>query len=808
MDVLPSADVLAVLDADPQGWAFARAVRSAGTGEIEDFELLYLNDAGARYLDRPRAELIGGRYRQLWPDTVNDATMPLYRKVVEAREAVTRTVYYDRPSVSGHFELWIGPSGDGFAVRFVDLRAVTLGPQSQGGTRLYEVLDAAFDGFTLLRALRGPDEVVRDFACEYVNRLGAALTGRSVEDCIGRRWSELAGTVDRHDLAERWRGVVQTGRPWRSQLRYPEAARVWEVSAARAGDDCVAVSFRDVTRQVRQQERVELSIGAARRAAARNAALQAVTSALVAASTSADVYAAIGSVLRPSAGGQGLALLLRRGGNLVLTYHAGYEPPVVERLQGVPLEHPYPATEVARTGRARYLTSLAEFVLAQAAGPGEPIPSGGRQAWAFLPLAVGGDVLGTLVVGYGAPRGFDDDERANLAAFAGLCAQAMQRALLFEAQLSIAGELQRALLPAELPEVPGLRHAARYLPWTHGAEVGGDWYDVIPLGADVVAVVIGDVVGHNATAAAVMGQVRNALRAYAAERHSPSVVMSRVNQLLLDLQPDAVATCCYLELHLAEGTATAVLAGHPPPVLRAGGRAGTMQLRTGPPLGVSAGAGFAETTFLVPGGANLLLYTDGLVEDRRYHFDDGLADLCDAVLAAPSSDPDDMLDHILEAGVGPRPRTDDVALVCLAVEPRPEPAGTGRPSAQRRFHGDAVSASAARRFAADVLTAWGERRLADDVLLLLDEVVTNAIQHTVGAVHVRLELGPSRLRVSVADRSERPPSLRRAGAEAENGRGLLIVASLAAAWGSEPVAGGGKEVWFEIPRVLPAPSGD
>ncbi|MER7008962.1 SpoIIE family protein phosphatase [Dactylosporangium sp. NPDC000555] len=798
-DVLPPADVLAILDADPQGWAFARAVRDAATGEIEDFELAYLNEAGAGYLGRPRAELIGGRYRHMWPDTINDATMPLYRKVVEGREPATRTVYYDRPNVSGHFELWIGPSGDGFGVRFVDLRTVTLGPQSAGGTRLYDVLDAAFDGFMLLRAIRGPDGGVRDFVCEYVNRIGAGLTGRPAEETIGRHWSELTDPEKDWGLSGRWRTVVETGEPWRGQLRYA-SGQVWEINAARADAGSVTVSFRDVTDRALQQERVEQSMAQARRAAQRNAALQAVTSALVAASTAADVYAAIGSVLRPSAGGQGLALLLRRDDQLVLAYHAGYEPRVVERLREVPLTHPYPATEVARTGRPRYLSDLGEFTAAQAAGPGRAIPSGGRQAWAFLPLAVGGDVLGTLVVGYGTPREFDEDERANLAAFTGVCAQAMQRALLFEAQLSIAGELQRALLPAELPDVPGMRHAARYLPWTHGADVGGDWYDIIPLGGGVVAVVIGDVVGHSATAAAVMGQVRNALRAYAAERHSPAVVMQRVNRLLLDLQPDAVATCCYLELHLAEGTATAVLAGHPPPVLRAGAEVGTLALRPAPPLGVSADVAFVETTFLVPGGANLLLYTDGLVEDRRCHLDEGLAELLAAVRAAPSTDPNRMLDHVLAADVGPRPRTDDVALVCLAVDCRVEPAGGVRPAAQRRFRGDAISASAARRFAADVLIAWGEHRLVDDALLLLDEVITNAIQHTVGAVVVRLELGPRRLRVSVADRSDRLPNPRAAGADSENGRGLLIVASLSTAWGTQPNPAGGKEVWFEIAR--------
>ncbi|GAA3291421.1 SpoIIE family protein phosphatase [Dactylosporangium vinaceum] len=793
VEVLPSADVLAMLDADPQGWALARAVRAGG--EIVDFRLEYVNDAGARFLGRARGELVGRTYRELWPETVNDDTIPFYRRVVTDRRPATRTVYYDRPSVSGHFELWIGPSGDGFAARFVDLRSVTLGPQTAGGSRLYDVLDAAFDGFTLLRAERDADGAIVDFICEYVNAPGAALTGRAVEETIGRRWTELTSADDR--LLQRWREVAQSRRPWREQVRYDDIGQVWEIGAAPAGGDAVAVSFRNVSTFAEQQQHLEQAVAAARRAAGRNAALLAVTSALVAASTTADVYAAIGAVLRPSAGGQGLAVLLRRDDELVLQYHAGYEPQVVARLRAVPLRHRYPATTVAGTGRARYLSTLEEFVAAQDGDPA-PIPSGGRQAWAFLPLAAAGDVLGTLVIGYGTPHEFDDDERANLEAFAGVCAQAMQRALLFEAKLSIAGELQRALLPADLPQVPGLRHAARYLPWTHGADVGGDWYDVIPLGDDVVAVVIGDVVGHNATAAAVMGQVRNALRAYAAERHSPSVVMQRVNRLLLDLQPDAVATCCYLELHLAEGTATAVLAGHPPPVMRTGATADTLVLRAGPPLGVSADIDFTETTFLVPGGANLLLYTDGLVEDRRYHLDDGLADLRKAVQAAPSTDPADMLEYVLTAGVGPQPRTDDVAVVCLAVAAAGVPPAS--PTTQRRFRGDAVSASAARRFAADVLRAWGEHRLADDTLLLLDEVITNAIQHTVGAVVVRLELRPDRLRVTVADRSERLPSPRTAGDDSENGRGLLIVAAVAAAWGTETMPAGGKEVWFEVAR--------
>ncbi|MFI5494231.1 SpoIIE family protein phosphatase [Actinoplanes sp. NPDC051859] len=785
------AQLLALLDDDPQGWVLARAVRERG--EIVDFELIYINDVGARMSGRDRAELIGGRYREMWPETVHDGTLPLYCRVVETREPVTRTVYYDRASVAGHFELRIGPYGDGFGIRFVDLRQVTLAPQSDGGSRLYDMLDAAFDGFTLLRAVRDDHGEITDFICEYVNQLGAKLTGRAAEDVIGGRLSAVSPSSWADGLFDRYCRVAATGEQCRVRLPYPEIGQVWEINMGRAGAGFVAVSFREITDHVDQQLELTRSVARAEQAAARAGALQKVTTALVAASTTAEVYAAIGAVLRPSAGGQGLALLLRHDDHLRVAYHAGYEPDVVERLRRLPLDHPYPATAVARTGRPRYLTSTGEFEAAQP-DPTVRVPRGGRQAWAFLPLAVAGEVLGTLIVGYGHPREFDVEERDVLTALAGLSAQALQRALLFETRTSIAAELQRALLPARLPEVPGLRHAARYLPWTHGVDVGGDWYDLIALGNGVVGVVIGDIAGHSAAAAATMGQVRSALRAYAAERHTPAGVLHHANQLLLDLHLDAIATCCYLEVHLTEGTVTAVLAGHPPPVLRTDDSAALVDLRRSVPLGVARTAVFAETTFLLPPAANLVLYTDGLVEDHRHPIDQGFGELCAALQIAPSRDPDAVLDHLLDSRVGPQPRTDDVAVLCLTND-SPAP---GRRRAARRFRGEPVSAPSARRFAADLLTAWGQERLLNDALLLLDEVVTNAIQHTGGDVLVELRLADG-VWVEVTDSSDRPPAQQAADADSEGGRGLLIVARLAEDWGTETVPSGGKKVWFHLP---------
>ena len=222
-----------------------------------------------------------------------------------------------------------------------------------------------------------------------------------------------------------------------------------------------------------------------------------------------------------------------------------------------------------------------------------------------------------------------------------------------------------------------------------------------------------------------------------------------------------------------------------------------LRLRPGPPLGVTPDAVYLDTTLLIPPAATLLLYTDGLVEDRRHPIDRGLRELLAVLDSAPTRDPDRTLDHILDSGVGPQPRSDDVAVLCLTRDA----ASAGPPTARRRFRGEAISASAARRFAADMLAAWGQQPLIDDALLLLDEVITNAIQHTVGDVTVHLRLA-EHLRVTVHDASIRPPERRASPADdSDNGRGLHIIERLAAAWGSEPDPAGGKRVWFDLRRA-------
>ncbi|WP_433796422.1 PAS domain-containing protein [Actinoplanes sp. CA-252034] len=419
-------DLHALLDADPHGCALARSVRD-DDGEIVDFLLVHLNESGARFLGRPQGDLIGRTYRELWPETVTDGTLPMYRRVVLDRVPLTRTVYYDRPSVSGHFEFRVVPFGDGFVARFVDLTKLTLGLETDGGARLYDALDAAFDGFALLRAVRD-DGVIVDFTREYVNQVGAKLAGRTVEDLVGGRIRETGDDAET-DLFERLRRTTDTGEAWHERLSAPGSTQVWELKIARVDGDVVAVSYRDITEHVDHQEQLARSAAAVEAAAVRTAALQAVTAALVAASTPEQVYAAMGAVVRPSAGGHGLIVLLAEDGRLVLRYHAGYEPDVLVQLRELPPAHPYPATRVSVTGEPRYLGSPAEFAAVQRESS-DPVSGGGRRAWAFLPLSTGGQILGTLVIGYAEPRDFDAEERANLVAFSRLAAQALQRSLL------------------------------------------------------------------------------------------------------------------------------------------------------------------------------------------------------------------------------------------------------------------------------------------------------------------------------------------------------------------------------------------
>lgn len=379
------------------------------------------------------------------------------------------------------------------------------------------------------------------------------------------------------------------------------------------------------------------------------------------------------------------------------------------------------------------------------------------------------------------------------------CGQAIDRAELYEQQRDIATVLQRTLLPSVLPEVAGAQIAARYQPGGCGVDVGGDWYDVISLPEGRTGLVIGDVEGHSAAAAAVMGQVRGALRAYAVEGSTPAIIMERVNRLLGRLQVSQLVSCCYLEFAPTEGTATVVLAGHPPPLLvTPSGRCDYISAHPNLMLGVDDTTRYVETTVLLDPGACLLLYTDGLVETVDRSLPDGLETLRAWVSGWDVDEPpEELVERLARLAREGLPVLDDVAVLALAYRPL-QRVGTHRYRTVRRtFPLDPTSASAARRFVGDVLRQWQLDALIHEATLMASELVTNSVLHTSGELELALSADEERLHIEVVDQSERLPTLQTPDVEAPGGRGLMIIEALADRWGAHP-RGAGKAVWFEI----------
>ncbi|MEU0335151.1 SpoIIE family protein phosphatase [Streptomyces sp. NPDC006193] len=388
-----------------------------------------------------------------------------------------------------------------------------------------------------------------------------------------------------------------------------------------------------------------------------------------------DVIDLVADQVMPAFGAQGLVLSTADAGRLRITGYRGYDPRAIERLDGLPLGTAFtPAGRVLTTGIPAFFSDLPEM---QRVYP-EASAVSGKQAWAFLPLIVSGRPVGCCILSYDRPRPFPAEDRAVLTSLAGLVAQALDRARLYDTKHDLAHNLQQALLPRTLPAVAGVSVAARYLPATRGMEIGGDFYDFVPLGDTAAAAVIGDVQGHDAAAAALMGQVRTAVHAHSALGAEPDQVLSATNRLLTDLGADLFTSCLYARLDFAARRVTLASAGHPPPITRAPGRgARCLDVPPGPLLGIDPGAVFPVTEVPLTPGLLLLLYTDGLVERPGVDLDDAIAGLARHVALADTRDLDAFIDTLVSRAGTSWQRTDDIALLVL------HHTGTARPAAGR-----------------------------------------------------------------------------------------------------------------------------
>ncbi|MET9465044.1 ATP-binding SpoIIE family protein phosphatase [Streptomyces sp. NPDC006544] len=365
-------------------------------------------------------------------------------------------------------------------------------------------------------------------------------------------------------------------------------------------------------------------------------------------------------------------------------------------------------------------------------------------------------------------------------------------------QREAAVTLQRSLLPQELEQPDDLRVAATYQPGGTEAAVGGDWYDVITLGAGRTALVIGDVMGRGVRAAAVMGQLRTAVRAYARLDLPPHEVLQLLDGLAAEIDASQIATCVYAVHDPNEGLLAYASAGHLPILVR--DEDGTVRRAadpTGPPLGTGGWLHTSGSIALGP-GSTAVLYTDGLVERRGEDIDEGVAALERALSGAQGS-PAVICDRLMRALGVDADHYDDVAVLVLQ-----QPARTGADA--ELFHNAALellggveAAPRARAFAQGVLASWRfPVELCDLGVLAASELVANSLQHGTPPMRLRLRRTDRRLIIEVTDGDDHLPRRRRAEPADETGRGISIVATIASSWGCRRTPGGGKAVWCEF----------
>ncbi|MFD4241746.1 SpoIIE family protein phosphatase [Streptomyces sp. NPDC058525] len=417
-----------------------------------------------------------------------------------------------------------------------------------------------------------------------------------------------------------------------------------------------------------------------------------------------------------------------------------------------------------------------------------------------VPLLARGVLLG-IAAFYRSqdPAPYGDDDRSlaqELGARAALCIDNARR---YTREHALALSLQRSLLPRGLPEQDAVEVAHRYLPAEHG--VGGDWFDVIPLSGTRVALLVGDVVGHGLHAAATMGRLRTAARNFAELELAPDELLTHLDNLMVRLDREeggdhaadgstgiVGATFLYAIYDPTSQECTMARAGHPPPALvRADGTVTFLELPAGPPLGLG-GLPFESVTFHLPENSQLVLFTDGLVEDRRRDIDVALDELR-RTLAHPDRAPEDTCQAVLDAMAPEHPADDIALLVARTHAVRPDRIATWDLPA------DPARVSGVRNAAVDQLGRWGLDEAAFAMELLLSELVTNAVRYGTGPIRVRL-IHDRTLICEVFDTSSTAPRMRHAAITDEGGRGLFLVAQLAQAWGTR-YTDEGKVIWAE-----------
>ncbi|MBG0812710.1 SpoIIE family protein phosphatase [Planomonospora sp. ID82291] len=661
------------------------------------FAFAFLDPAGrfqrvdevfAEMVGLPAERLVGHAPAGLLPADLTALVEGAVRAVVEGAEAEgdQRIRVRTADGETRHWSLTFSPVHDDTDV----LRAVCLVGVDVTESRLVEEnlrrseerYRSLVEAQSQLVWITAPNGTVQEDAPQW-----RAITGQGLEEYLAGGWLEAVHPDDRAHTEEAWREALRgrTMFEWSYRVRTRASGyRYFEVRAVpivRHGRVVEWVGANtDVTPQREAEEmrgRLTDQLGAA---ALRTARLQGATAQLAEALTVEQVVQVIIDVGRTALAADRSAVALLDADRSVLKLVNNGGIPDVPGAPGeeIPLAHSSVMTMAVNSRRPVFAESP-ESLRAQLvdAGADEGVINGflahsDERAWVGLPLLAAGRALGALRFAFTRPQKISQEDGVFLEALAGQCALAVERATLFEREHRTAETLQRSLLPDRLPVVRGLMLAQRFRSGSRHVQVGGDWYDAFVLQDGRVAAVVGDVMGKGVKAAAGMGRIRNAMRALALTNPPPAAVLTGLDRVFeATEEEEQVTTLAYMVVEPGTGEGTLALAGHPPPLLVSPqGMPLLCEGEPGTPLGWPASR--RQFRFCVPPGHTAVLYSDGLVENRKRGLDAGLAELCSVVTEAPPevvSSPHMLLDFLVDRMLAGYEQDDDVTVLAIHVPP-------------------------------------------------------------------------------------------------------------------------------------------
>ncbi len=692
-DASDSALLATLLSQAPIGFAFISA----------DLRFRRVNQLLTQMSGIGQSEHVGRTLAEVWPESLASAAESAVRQVLAKAQPLLHSGQPVASADARHWALsWFpsrDPDGDmaGVALIAADVTdQIRMQEQVRRSEERYSSLVQA--GAQVVWVTTPTGQVAED-SPEW-----RWITGQTVDEYRDNGWLDAIHPEDRERVERGWQECLRSGKVFDSRYRVRTKTgsyRHYDVRAVpieRAGKiiEWMGAST-DVTGQREAEEmrgRLTEQLSAA---ALRTARLQQATSMLAEALTVEQVVEVITEVGRSAIGAERSAVAMLDPERLRLRTinQAGLPTGLGAPSGDIPLDTPSVMT-AAIIARRPILIESPEGLRRQFESEVNLdvfLQHSDEQAWVGLPLLASGAPLGALRFSFTRPRQITEEERVFLEALAGQCALALERASLFEREHNTAETLQRSLLPDQLPTVPGIVLEARYLPVTRNMEIGGDWYDAFRLPDGKLAVATGDVMGKGLTAAAGMGRVRNALRALALTDPRPAAVLAGLDRLFIATElEEQVTTVAYLVVDPETGDGMAGNAGHLPPLLLSADAPPRLDpTEAGTPLGWASPR--QQYAFRLPPGSTAVLYSDGLVENRKRGLDTGLDELVSVAAQAPAGvaeDPAKLLGYLVDRMLTGYEQDDDVTVLVLhrrarvGVLPvgRERPAGTARKGSQ------------------------------------------------------------------------------------------------------------------------------